>query len=559
MRKFLVMALLAVLVASCTDAPSPSPTAADPSLAVTTTTAASQADPPTTVPSDLPASPSDLPTLRVGSVVPVSSLDPAMAFTLTDWELLHATGDGLLVRRPGDGTLVPGIAEDMPVVTDEGRTYTFTLRPDVRFADGLELTAQLYVEGIDRVVRLGADGSDLVSSYVESVEATDDVTVVFHLRRPYAFFPTVVSGAAYLPVHPDAFPDDEPEPEPTPPVYGVGPWFVEQRSEREIVLERNEHYYGESPPIGRIVIDYFASTDELTGALLNDGIDVAWRGIDPGDPRLDGADEVTIGEVPGGTLFFVVLNHAREPTDDPRVRSALAVLVDRSKLIDAMAGVTNEASFSPIPPGFESSADPFASVYDSPDTGRAIELLSDAGFTEQEPAVLELAYPPERYGIDVVGAIEELETQIEATGLAEVTVTAQPWNTYGGDVVGGSYNMALLGWLYDYPDPHNYIAPFVLSGGLGGSGERLAEDAPGLSDLVETAAEETDPAARTDLYDTILRMYAETVVTLPLWLDHEYIAYRDWVSGDEELLYADALNVGPAMQLDFRVLLNDDG
>lgn len=545
-RKWWTVVVLAFLW-GCTGSSTPSPTAPD----STTTTAGATSSTAATSTTLAPIDESQV--LRVGTSVPFTNLDPADAFTLGDWEILHAVGDGLLRFEPGNGNLVPGTADSLPDVSEDGRRYTFHLDPDATFADGTALRASDYVQQIERVMRLGGRGSDLVSFYVAGVDAPDDSTVVFDLHDDYAFFPTLVTSTAYLAFHPDSFPTDELAPTPEAPIYGTGPWYVETYSETEIVLEANPRYHGEDQRPGRIVLQVYETSGEMADALANDDLDVIWRGVD-GDTAesLSDVDDVTVVPVPGGTLHFLTVNHAGDPTDQHQVRQALAELIDRGAVIESTLGGAFEPAFSPIPPGFLGSTESFRDVYGQPDVAQAIELLRDAGYTESDPAEIELAYPPERFGLDIPAALEEIELQIEATGLATVTLTAQPWNTYVGDVVDGTYDLAFLGWLHDFPDPHNYLAPFVLEGGLGGSGQNLAF--PELPGLLADAARESDGNERSTLYEEIQDLYAEDVITIPLWREPQFIAYQENISGSDTFATPESLNVGATLQLDYRAI-----
>lgn len=497
--------------------------------------------------------------LRVGTAVPVDSLDPADALTFADWEVLLALNEGLLRREPGDGNVLPGIAEDLPEVSDDGLTYTFTLRPDVRFADGTELTAPMYVESIKRVMRLGGRSSDLVTLHVSSVEAPDATTVVFHLRDSFAYFLTLVATPPYAPTHPESYPVDELVPLPDAPISGVGPWSLASYSESEIVLEPNLNYYGDVAPQRRIVIRVFETVEEMANALAGQHLDIVWRGVDGQTEATFGdIEDVSVEEVPGGTLHFLTLNHGLAPTDDPLVRQALAELIDRQAISDQVLGGAFVPALSPVPPGYVGSSDSFSRVYGEPDVTRAIDLLTEAGYSDTNRAEIELAYPPERFGLEIAPAMEELELQMESTGLIEVTLTAQPWNTYVGDVLEGAYNLAFLGWLHDFPDTHNYLAPFVFDGGIGGSGDNLEH--PEIVELLTQAATTFDEQERAELYVDAQTLFAEDVVTIPLWVEHPYIAYRDSVVASDEYDNPRSLNVGSAMLLDFRSLgTEDDG
>jgi peptide/nickel transport system substrate-binding protein len=546
------LVILVVLLGGCTGTSTPrapEPTAPEGTSTSTSTTTIGTSTSMATTSTKVEVSSE----LRMGTSIPIDSLDPADALTFGDWEILFAVNEGLLRREPGNGDLLPGIAEDLPEVSEDGLTYTFALKSGVQFADGTELTAPMYVDGINRVMRLGGRSSELVSLYVSSVEAPDDITVVFHLHDAFAFFPELVASVPYVPTHPDAYPLDELVPLPDTPVPGVGPWSLARYTESEIVLESNPNYHGGVVTPGRIVIRVFGTADEMTNALVGGHVDLLWRGVgSESAATLAEIEGLNVETVPNGTLHFFTVNHQLTPTDDPSVRQALAELVDRQAISEQVLGGAFVPALSPVPPGFVGSSDSFSQTYGEPDLTQAIDLLTEAGYSESNRAEIELAYPPERFGLHVAPAMEEVELQMEATGLIEVTLTAQPWNTYVGDVIGGTYNLAYLGWLHDFPDTHNYLAPFVLDGGIGGSGDNLEH--PEIITLVTEAATTFDEQERVDLYVEAQKLFAEDVVTIPLWVEHPYIAYGDQVEASEEYDNPQSLNIGSAVLLDFRSL-----
>src|SRR5690606_25002270 len=146
--------------------------------------------------------------------------------------------------------LVPGAAADMPEVSDDGLTYTLTLREGVQFSDGTELTAPVYAEQLTRLITIGPDcpngvANALGTPFLESVEAPDDTTVVFNLTRPVAYFQELLGTSAYLPSHPETFTQEECVTFPEAPVHGTGPWYITEYTQGEqTVLEPNPNDTG---------------------------------------------------------------------------------------------------------------------------------------------------------------------------------------------------------------------------------------------------------------------------------------------------------------------------
>ncbi|MGB7539050.1 MAG: ABC transporter substrate-binding protein, partial [Anaerolineales bacterium] len=227
-------------------------------------------------------------TIIIGVTDQISSLDPADAYATHDWELIRNTGRTLLRWNPGTSDLVPDLATAMPTISADGLTYTVKMQSGVQFADGLKLTAQMFAEQLNRLLTIGPscpnDVADaLAIPYVESITASDDVTLVFKLKSPLAYFPQLLATAPYTPSHPDTFPLDKCVLLPDAPVYGVGPWYISQHTQNEqLVLEPNPYYKGDlKPQSAQIIIRYFSDPQTLALAVQNGEIDIAWRFLGP--------------------------------------------------------------------------------------------------------------------------------------------------------------------------------------------------------------------------------------------------------------------------------------
>lgn len=563
LRFIVLLAVLALVAAACggddssdtttatTAAPDTTTTTADAGTGDTTTTTEEMMDEPTTI--------------IIGTTDSIAGLDSADAYAVHDWELIRNTGEGLTKFETGTTDVIPGIAESWDV-SDDGTVYTFNLRPGVAFYDGTPLTAGDYVTHVNRMLSLDGDGGvggALGTPYVANVEAPDDSTVVFTLNDAFAYFPQVVTGAPYHPMHPD-YPTDALVEFPDPPFGGVGPWVVTDYTLGEqTVLEPNPNYYGDAPNVERIIITYYETANTLVQELQEGNIDIAWRSVqEPGLlDTLANEPGVVSAVVPGGGIRYMILNHNIAPADDVNVRQGIAAALDRDELVDGPLGGNAEPLYSMVPPGFIGATEAFDDAYEAPNLDLAAELFGRSGYDENNKLQLILDYPPNRYGGVVSDAIQTLGAQLEATGVVDVELRATEWATYLGNVINGeSYAVSFLGWFFDYPDSSNYLEPFAYSGGLGTNITDADNNVlPGLTepDLIPNllaAATETDNAARATLYETIQAQWASDVVTIPLWFEPERVFYRDYISGDTAGANPNSLNIGPTTDLNYDVL-----
>jgi len=247
-------------------------------------------------------------TLIIGTTDSIDSLDPADAYATADWEILKNTGVTLMSYTPGTSELVPGAADKYEVSAD-GKTYTFTLHPGIKYADGTPLKAADYVYGWSRFTSLKGQVASLLTNYIDTVEAPDDATVVFHLKDAYGFFPVLVATAPFVPQNPKIFPADKLVQFPTT-WDGIGPYrMVSFKAGEQMVLEANPNYFGTAPVIKNVIIKYFDKPNTMSQAVEQGSIDVAWRILGAVEAvRLKSVAAVTVIKIDAPTLRYLVFN-----------------------------------------------------------------------------------------------------------------------------------------------------------------------------------------------------------------------------------------------------------
>jgi peptide/nickel transport system substrate-binding protein len=569
---FALILALALVAAACSSDSEDTTTTAAPTTTQATTTQApttTAASTTTQAPTTTTAGPT---TLIIGTTDTISSLDPRDAYATRDWEAIRNISTPLVEFKPGTADeLVPGIATDLGTISDDGLTYTYTLRDDIFFGDGLQLTNTMYVEQIQALLSQeiqeaapNAVGATLGIPYVESITASGDSDIVFQLVSPVAFFPQIITSAAYVPTHPDIFPADELNVFPSEvPIYGVGPWTItEFVPQEQMVLEPNEYYFGDAPGVDRIIVRNFETPQSMADAVRAGEIDVAWRilGIELAT-QMGEVDGLNLGLVTETTIRYLIVNHAEGfVTADPNVRKALAALIDRDEISDVVFGGEAPPLYSQVPPGFLGANEAFDDAYGSPDPALANEFLAASGYDEDNQLQLDFAWPPEHYGATTNDAMLLIVDQLEASGVIEINPIIQEWSTYISAVVGGeTWPLSMLGWFFDFPDPENYLQPWIEFGGIGTQvTDREGNLAPSVSqdllDLLAAQRGETDIAARAAIIEELQDVYADEVVTIPLFVEPEYIVYRDGITGNSAFPVPELLNIGPTMDFNYELL-----
>jgi len=557
----------ALIAAACGDDDATTTTAAP----ATTTTAAptSSTEGTTTTEASGPT------TIIIGTTDVISSLDSADAYATADWELIKAFNEPLLRFQPGSNSVLePGIAS-LPVASEDGLSWTVTLRAGLTFGDGTPLTVEMAVDQLNRLLNTELQasapnqvGNTLAAPYVESIEAVGDNMIRFNLLGPAGFFPQILAGAPYTIAHPDIFAAEEMNLLPEAPIYGLGPWTITSLvTGEQTVLEPNPFYDGMYPAqVDRIIVQRFSSPSAMADAVREGEIDVAWRilGAEAADD-LRSVEGLHVETIPQAPIRYLIVNHSQgRVTALPAVRQALAAAIDRDELSDVVFGGAVTPLLSPVPPGFLGANAAFEDAYQSPNIQLARELLMSAGYSEVAPLQIRLGYPPEHYGVTTADGVLLVAQQWEATGMIEVETIGQEWSTYVSACTNGTvYDVCVLGWFFDFPDAENYLQPFIEGDGLGTmvlcpnpacEGVTAPNIDPRLGELLLEQRAETNLDARAALIEELQDVYAQEVVTIPLWLEPEFIIYWDWISGDPNLPNQRTLNIGPDFEFIYSVL-----
>lgn len=470
-------------------------------------------------------------TIIIGVTDLPSSLDPADAFDFNAWEVLSHLYVGLTRQVAGTLDYELALAQDVTVSADR-LTYTFTLRDGLAFSDGTPITAQTFVNAIERVLRLGGDAAQAVAPFVADMRATDRRTLVFTLRRPVPYFLALVALPPYFPQHPDLAAEPLPRPF-ADGLVGNGPYLLERFDVGEqIVLRANPDYALGDPPLSeQIVLRRYARSQDLRDALLAHEVDLAWRALLIEHVlQVQSVDGLRVYDVPSTRVFYLYLGQNHEPTDDPLVREALSVLISRQEAAETdFAGYLSPLT-SLLPPQFPEAYAPLWP--DAPNVERAELTLRAGGYRERVTSRLRIQISMSRYlyGVPYSAALSRM-ARASFNGTDYVSydlLTDIETRAFLETLRSGTGSLAVFAWTPLVPHPDAYLRPLLHSDYEMPRNSGYADTA--IDALLDRAATLDDVAAQGALYRQVAeRVYADFAL-VPLWQDHvQAVAWEDVV------------------------------
>jgi peptide/nickel transport system substrate-binding protein len=312
-------------------------------------------------------------TIRIGSLYEPQNLDNTAGAGQGINEAFNGNVYEALFQLTDAGTVEPRLVADY-TVSEDGLTYTFTLRDGVTFHSGDPLTAADVKHSIERVTAETSQSSRKRSlSTITGIETPDDQTVVITLSQRSISLPYNLS---YVWIVNDAAPDI------TAAEDGTGPYqLAEWRRGSALALTPFEQYWGEAPSNGGVLFQYFTEATALNNALLTNAVDIITSVQSP-DSLAQFADNpaFTVTEGASTTKEILAYNDRVAPFDNPQVRKALARATNKAQLLNSVWGDYGTLIGSFVPPTDPWYAD--LTGVDPYDVESAKALLAEAGYPD---------------------------------------------------------------------------------------------------------------------------------------------------------------------------------
>jgi peptide/nickel transport system substrate-binding protein len=494
----------------------------------------------------------------------IISMDPGEAFELSTAEITANTYSLLVRLDMTDTSKVKGDLAESWTVSDDGLTYTFKLKPGVKFASGNPVTAQDVAWSFERAVKLDKSPAFILTQFglngdnvTEKAKAVDDTTFVFTVDKAYSpsfvlncLTATVASVvdkklalehvAAVTPSDTYKYDNDFGNAWLKTGFAGSGPFKLrEWRANEIVVMERNDNYYGEQPKLARVIYRHMKESSGQRLALEAGDIDVA-RNLEPGDlDAIKNNPDLATTRATKATVYYISLNQKNPNLAKPEVREAFKYLVDYDAIGTTLIRGIGEIHQTFLPKGVlgELDENPYKL-----DVAKAKELLAKAGLADGFTVTMDT-----RNTQPVTGIAESFQQTLAQAGITLEIIPGDGKQTLT-KYRARNHDMYIGDWGMDYFDPHSNAETFTSNPDNSDATKsktlawRNAWDVPDLTKTTADALVEKDPAKRAETYRQLQKTVLSTGPFIVIYQKTEVAGLRRNVNG---------LKLGPSFDTNF--------
>ena len=482
----------------------------------------------------------------------LDSLDPQRARSDESQRVLRDLCEGLTTLDKNAG-VAPGVATEWAMSPD-GKTYTFKLRPTARWSNGDRVVAGDFVAALRRlvdpatasgyaqVIDVVANASDIVAGKKPpdtlGVMAPDDSTVVVQLTTPTAYLPQLLSHTSTCPVH-----------RPTLAAHGDsfarpgvmvsnGAFALKEWVQNSHILAIRNRYYWNDSETHLDAVRYLLIADENAELTRYRAGELHVTAVVPRG-QFDWIKANLAGELhiaPQLNTYFYGFNLRRAPfKDNPGLRRALSLVIDREKLAQLVLRVGELPAYGWIPPGVNNYVSQSFDYQATPLADRIAEarrLYKEAGYSSANPLRFELRYNSGEVHTKLALAIAS--TWKETLG-AQVQLTAVEFKSLLQDIDRGDVEMFRSSWVGDYNDAYTYLQYLKSDFGINLPHYKN----PDYDALLARAAAQIDSAKRRDLLEEAERLMLRDHPLLPIY----FYVNKHLVKPEVEGWYDNIMNV----------------
>ncbi|WP_078593371.1 glutathione ABC transporter substrate-binding protein [Evansella clarkii] len=467
--------------------------------------------------------------LIIGVQSDISLIDPHSASDIPSGQVNSSIYE-TLVKYDTNMELEPLLAEEWEAVEDN--VWELKLREDVNFHDGSEFTADVVKMNIERILDEDvASPRAILVNVIEEVNVVDDHTVQFVTEVPFAPLPAHLAHYSIGMISPEAIKADYEvmEDGERPGSYisehpsGTGAFtFVSWDSGDKIVLQKNEDYWGENAKVDTVTLKVVPEDLTRIGELETGAVHI----VDPVSPsdmsHLENTEGIGVYERNAASMSYLGFNMEKEPFDDPKVRRAVSMALNREAMVDGILEGSGETAAGPVNNtnfGYSENIEPVQQDFEA-----AKQLLAEAGYEDGFETEIWTNDSRERQDIAELAQADLAQIGIEAS------IQVVEWGTYLDAVDSGEPPMHILGLSLgtgdaDYPMHMLFHSENV---GLGNASFMKDEE---FDEMLYEARVEQDEDTRLAMYEEITEYLLETAPAAFLYHPQHIMGVSDSVGG----------------------------
>ncbi|MGA2193421.1 MAG: ABC transporter substrate-binding protein [Nitrospirota bacterium] len=470
----------------------------------------------------------------------ITTLDPAFIVDVAGGGVAAKLYDGLVGFDKG-AKIVPDIASSYTVSPD-GKTYTFRIRRGVRFqcADGSclkDVTSRDFKYSFERVLspetksprtwlfdRIAGAKEYMAgkTNGVSGLKTPDDSTLIIELAEPFGpFIELLAMPGAYVVPQEEVLRwgenfSDHPA--------GTGPYVLERWEHGiSLSLRANKVYFGEKPKLAGIY--YRVIPEDLTAVAEFERGNLDTLAIPAPELRRyitspKWKDRI-ISQV-GMDTYYLGMNCSRPPFDDPLVRKAVSMAIDRKRILDTVYEGRGVLADGPVPQSLLPGPERFPYEYNP---ALAQRLLARSGHGRGLNVKIFIGADQE-----VLDMAEVIQQYLKDVGIY-ASITQLEWSAYKQAIVNGDADAFWMSWEADYPDPENFLYPVFYSGNAGSAGNRSRLKDAVFDSLIRRAQTEPDPVSRRRLYALAQDRIVDLAPWVFFWHKKDFVAVSGLVKG----------------------------
>lgn len=467
-----------------------------------------------------PAAPKASDTLIYAQGAEPRGLDPALVDDGESAKVMINIYDGLLKYNKDSTKVEPSLAKSWTVSPD-GLTYTFNLQEGVKFHDGTDFDADAVKFNIDRQLPPQVTEDMAYASFVygsvKDVQVVDKKTVKVNLTAPSTPFLSNLAMVMSAPIiSPKALKDNKNNVNQTP--VGTGPYkFVKWAKDENIVLVRNDEYWGTKAIIKNVIFKFIKDNSARVVALNNGEADII-DGIDATVVKQITDKGNKIFQAPGMNINYMAFNTSRAPFKDAKARNAVAKAINVPEMVKSLYQGYSEPATSILPTFMEGYDKSISQV--AYDAEAAAKEIKESGLK----SVKIMTYTnPRPYNVATGQALAEAVQGYLSKAGVTATIESYDWTTYKQKLKTGDYDIAFYGWIGDNGDPDNFM--YLLAHKDPTMNIALYKN-EAFNKLIAKGVETPAGPARNAVYTQLEKMAAADSAWLPISHAQTLCAYR---------------------------------